>query len=34
VFEGLEKNERYIVFSLDTPDREFNAAISDFVQPE
>jgi len=34
VVEGLEKNERYIVFALDTPDREFNGAISDFVQPE
>lgn len=31
---GLDSSQRYIVLSLDTPDREYNAAISDYVKPE
>lgn len=34
VVEGLEQDQRYIVFALDEPDREYNAAISDYVKPE
>lgn len=34
VVEGLDKGQRYIVLSLDKPEREYNAAISDYVQPE
>lgn len=32
--EGLDKAQRYIVLSLDVPERKYNAAISDYVQPE
>lgn len=31
---GLDQTQRYIVLALDKPDREYNAAISDYVQPE
>lgn len=33
-FHGLDENQRYIVLSLDVPERKYNAAISDYVQPE